>query len=174
MVIPVNVMPVRRVGADATRRRSSNRRARHHRYPDYLAGMRTSLSVAVFIVAGLSSPATAQTTGMAHTIPSVRLTGLSQGMEYEKARAVVLDQGWQASITNPMHKSELQQGLQSYFIGKGFHEVDECLPTGLGTCTAIFHDDRGRKLFLFTSEPADQGARLSAWCLGRRTPNCSR
>ena len=121
--------------------------------------MRTALALVALLAAG---PAWAADT----------VSGLMQGMDYAEARAAVQQQGWQADTLNPMQKDELQQTLQSYFIVRGFTEVENCLPTGLGTCTARFYDAAGRQLFLFTGEPDENSAKLSSWCLGRRDPDC--
>jgi hypothetical protein len=100
-------------------------------------------------------------------------------MSYTDARAALLAKGWQANVENPMHKEELQQALQAWFISKGFNEVVHCYPTGLGICTAAFHDERGRQFYVFTGEPPDEdekdvSASVTSWCLGRREVNCRR
>lgn len=79
------------------------------------------------------------------------LPRLIQGMPYEQAREMLVNNGWQAAQQNPMYKEELQQRLQQWFLDRGMTEVEHCLPTGLGTCRAIFHDDNGRTLVLFTT-----------------------
>lgn len=121
--------------------------------------MRTALALVALLVAG-------------HALAREPVKGLSQGMDYAKARALVLRQGWQADTSNPMHKDEMQASLQKFFIDSGFTEVETCLPTGLGTCTAAFHDAEGRRLYLFTGEPFEDHATITSWCVGSRDPNC--
>lgn len=114
------------------------------------------ISVAALLVA---APAHAQKT------PDLR-----QGMSYLKARKMLLQAGWQANVTNVMHKESLQQALQEWFIKRGFSEVDSCMPTGLGLCTAVFVNARGQKLYVQTSEPGDPSPNLVGWCLNK--PDC--
>ena len=92
---------------------------------------------------------------------------LTQGMPYVQARKMILSAGWQASISNPMHKDELQQVLQKWFIQRGFLEVSGCMPTGLGLCSTVFHNAQGQKLFVDTSEP-EPFPKIVSWCLNRQ------
>lgn len=83
---------------------------------------------------------------------------LTQGMPYQKARQMLLKNGWQAVEVNPTVKEEIQRSLQAWFLKRGFNEVESCAATGLGTCRAIFHDDNGKTLVVFTT-PGSLGDR---------------
>jgi hypothetical protein len=96
--------------------------------------------VALALLAVLSEKALAQ-----------QLPRLIQGMPYGQAREMLVSNGWQAAEQNPMYKEELQRDLQKWFLDRGMTEVEVCSGTGLGLCRAIFHDDNGRTLVLFTT-----------------------
>jgi hypothetical protein len=84
------------------------------------------------------------------TNPPRKLPTLIQNTSYEKVRQTLIDSGWQAQVASPLRKEEVQAGLQKWFVQKGFYEVESCLPTGLGTCKSIFHDENGNKLAVFS------------------------
>jgi len=119
------------------------------------------------IVLLLTAPAAS-----AQSLPQLR-----QGMPYVQARQLLLGAGWQADIVNPNHLEELQQRLTGWFHKKGYAEISNCMPTGLGLCSGAFKNVRGQCLSISTSEPPDEnearGPKLVEWqfvrgaCKGR-------
>lgn len=98
--------------------------------------------------------------------------GITQDMPYAAARSALVRRGWQAEVKNPNQLGDLQSSLQEWFLKKGFLEIRECLPTGLGTCTAIFHDASGNTLYVYTGEAGDMEPRIRSWCFNRDDVNC--
>lgn len=86
------------------------------------------------------------------TLFAQELPELRQGMSYDAARKLLIDGGWQANLGNPMHREELQIALTEYYVKKGYLEVDNCMPTGLGLCEASFKDAAGNILSISINE----------------------
>jgi len=77
------------------------------------------------------------------------LKGLVQGMNYSKARRVLLKNGWQASYRRWQDIPEFGRE-HKYYFDKGWREVESCSGTGMGYCMFKFHDHYGNKLDVVT------------------------
>jgi len=74
-------------------------------------------------------------------------------LRYEIAREKMINTGWQPIMQHWSYKiknSTLQAGNGEYFWLKGFHEIINSCPTGLGFCTFGFSDVYKNKLIIVT------------------------
>jgi hypothetical protein len=89
------------------------------------------------------------------------LPRLKQNMPYDEARKMMIDAGWQAA---QIRVQELEDDTQQYLISSRFHkkgymEFNNCMPTGLGLCSAIFSNDDGKKFYI----SIDEGDQVANW-----------
>lgn len=79
------------------------------------------------------------------------------GQIYDTAREMLIQAGWQPYLNHWSKASEwdMTVGNGLYFWNKGFHEIRNACPTGLGQCTFAFKDVYGNLLLVVTAGEAD-------------------
>ena len=91
------------------------------------------------------------------------------GLTYDDARAALLEAGWQPRARHWSHGSHpnVQAGNGREFWQRGYWEIINAWPTGLGQCTFAFHDLYGNLLTIMTEGEensfAGWHARVSNW-----------
>ena len=91
------------------------------------------------------------------------------GLTYDDARARLLAAGWQPRMRHWSHGSDpnVQAGNGCEFWKRGYREIINAWPTGLGQCTFAFHDVYGNFLTVMTEGEEDSiegwHARVSNW-----------
>jgi hypothetical protein len=91
------------------------------------------------------------------------------GLTYDDARARLLEAGWQPRMRHWSHGSDpnVHAGNGREFWKRGYWEIINAWPTGLGQCTFAFHDVYGNFLTVMTQgeEGSIEGwhARVSNW-----------
>lgn len=79
--------------------------------------------------------------------------GLTQSMPYEKARQILINQGWQAQIPISLggYPNLENPTIKYLFSEKGYQEVEDCSGTGLGLCRFKFRNATGETLIVVTA-----------------------
>ena len=91
------------------------------------------------------------------------------GLTYDDARARLLEAGWQPRMRHWSHASDpnVEAGNGREFWERGYWEIINAWPTGLGQCTFAFHDLYGNSLTVLTEGEEDSiegwHARVSNW-----------
>jgi hypothetical protein len=137
--------------------------------------MRVMLRVCVLLAAAAASLSTLSIIAAAQALPKIK-----QSMPYPRARATILAAGWQASVSKKTILDDLDLRLQDWFISAGFAEIQQCFPTGDALCVAVFHEPRGRKLYVFTTSGSRDemkfqrlnAPRVVSFCIDKQTVNC--
>jgi hypothetical protein len=77
-----------------------------------------------------------------------KLPKLRQGMQFDKARTLLLDAGWQGIRNYPPPENF---GMLGYvFYDLGFTEVVDCAGTGMAPCIFVYKNAKGKKLEVHT------------------------
>jgi hypothetical protein len=89
-------------------------------------------------------------------------------LRYEIAREKMINSGWQPIMQHwsyPDKNSTLKAGNGEYFWSKGFHEILNALPTGLGFCIFRFSDVYKNRLIIITAGEVyeEDGAFAHVW-----------
>jgi len=79
-------------------------------------------------------------------------------LPYDVARQMLINAGWQPRSRHWSHGSDpnVQAGNGLHFWKKGYWELINAWPTGLGQCTFAFHDVYGNLLTVVTIGEADE------------------
>lgn len=89
---------------------------------------------------------------------------LRQGMNYSKARKLLINSGWQAVVNSP--NREFFGSEEYIFNTLKFYEVESCSGTGMGFCRFLFRDVKNRKLVIITAnneEGIEGGPIVNSW-----------
>jgi hypothetical protein len=101
------------------------------------------LLAAAILAGGLSMPVSAKGCAAPH--------GIKQGMDYNQARSLVLNGGFQSNPLPAYGYSATDQKVISdcatVNICNAYPEIDSC---GTGHCKMTFHDAHGNRLSIFT------------------------
>jgi hypothetical protein len=89
------------------------------------------------------------------------------GLDYEIARSLLIDSGWQPLMHHWSHGSDpmMVAGNGKYFWNKGYWEISHSCPTGLANCLFVFTDVYGNRLLVGTAGEAlpEVGATARVW-----------
>jgi hypothetical protein len=86
---------------------------------------------------------------LAQPIPKLR-----QGMTYQDARTLLIEQGWQAIFNMAQFNNSERGAVIDSLIEKGYTEVVDCSGTGLGLCLFQVQNATGETLFVSTTNNA--------------------
>ena len=90
------------------------------------------------------------------------------GLDYEVARAKLIDAGWQPAMHHWKHRDEAVLNCSGeYLWDKGYHEIITASGTGLAHMWFRFRDVYGNRLIVMTAGEADPelgyGAAVWRW-----------
>lgn len=91
---------------------------------------------------------------------------LKQGMEYKKARELLISRGWQAKLpTLRDYNAFAKDSAMKRLASQGFTEVVLCSGTGYGFCRFEFKDAEGRLLAVTTvnNHPPNKASIVTHW-----------
>jgi outer membrane protein assembly factor BamB len=86
---------------------------------------------------------------LAQPIPKLR-----QGMTYQDARTLLIEEGWQAIFNMAQFNNSERGAVIDSLIEKGYTEVVDCSGTGLGLCLFQVQNATGETLFVSTTNNA--------------------
>lgn len=89
---------------------------------------------------------------LAQPIPKLR-----QGMTYQDARTLLIEEGWQAIFNMAQFNNSERGAVIDSLIEKGYTEVVDCSGTGLGLCLFQFQNATGETLFVSTTNDDEFG-----------------
>jgi len=87
---------------------------------------------------------------------------IEKGMNYEKARKILLNSGWKPLIMHPNSKCWKTYQDENVYSCK-FKEIDDCSGTGLGYCQMWFYDNNHNFLSITTVEGEPPSSIINSW-----------
>jgi hypothetical protein len=81
------------------------------------------------------------------------VTRIRQGMSYQEARKILIQQGWQPNLsTSNREIPNLEDNRIKSIYDSGYKEIKDCSGTGLGLCGFEFTNSKGELLVVSTAQ----------------------
>ena len=105
--------------------------------------LRPAVTIVAALVVSIFLAVPAEVAAAENKLPKLR-----QGMQFSKARALLLDAGWQGMRQYPPPENFGMVGYVFYELG--YTEVVDCAGSGVAPCVFAYKNEKGKRLEVHT------------------------